>query len=157
MQKLNNMFTNLRNRLDKIVEEEYQKVWEKYPVSVNNQGEMMGEDVSVLCVLKTDKLGIVFWHGPNGSGYSICELVYTVHKNTFQRSGGHSFHTFKEAETFLKKTKSKEFKDPFMCCITKEYSFYDDVRKISDITFEGLDLKDLEVRKTIVIHPNNRL
>lgn len=142
---------DLRERLELIAKEEYLKICNKYPVSVHNQGETIGSDISVACVLKTDKIGLSFYHGCNGSGYNFCELVYTVHKNTFQISDRYYFYTQKEAEIFLNKSKSKVFKNPFNCCITKEYNSYDNVKDISDITFKGLTLEDLEIQKTIVI------
>lgn len=138
---------DLRERLELIAKEEYQKICNKYPVSVHNQGETIGSDISVACVLKTDKIGLSFYHGCSASGYNFCELVYTVHRNI----NSHCYHSFNEAETFLKKTKSKDFKNPFECKITKEYNSYDNVKDISDITFKGLTLGDLEIQKTIVI------
>lgn len=54
-----------------------------------------------------------------------------------------------EAEAFLKKTKAKHFKNPYDCCITKEYvhAIYFDC--ISDEIFNSLE-KDIQLKETVI-------
>ena len=134
-----------KERLKAIAESEYRKICEQYPIISGEESEY---DITAFSILNTPKLGISYWHGPDGSGFSVCELVYNVHSLS-DRKNTVCFQSMEEAEAFLKKTKAKHFKNPYDCCITKEYvhAIYFDC--ISDEIFNSLE-KDIQLKKTVI-------
>lgn len=142
----------LRTKLEEIAIEEYQKIARNSPAILENGELNPAVKIAAYSILKTDKLGIEYWHGFDGSGYCICVLEYHVHGSSLPRTYGYSFQTLKEAEAFLKKTKTKDLRNPFRCCITKEYLGYSSLDELPDAIFEGLELKDLELKKTVIQH-----
>jgi len=134
-----------KKRLKAIAESEYRKICEQYPII---SGEECEYDITAFSILNTPKLGISYWHGPDGSGFSVCELVYSVHSLSDKKNTV-CFQSMEEAEAFLKKTKAKHFKNPYDCCITKEYvhAIYFDC--ISDEIFNSLE-KDIQLKETVI-------
>ena len=88
-----------KKRLKAIAESEYRKICEQYPII---SGEECEYDITAFSILNTPKLGISYWHGPDGSGFSVCELVYSVHSLSDKKNTV-CFQSMEEAEAFLKK------------------------------------------------------
>lgn len=65
-----------KERLKTIAENEYRKICEQYPINAVEESEY---NIEAFSILNTPKLGISYWHGPDGSGFSVCELIYSVH------------------------------------------------------------------------------
>ena len=138
----------LRKRLDEIVKEEYYKICEKYPVFTEKGILKSTKDISAFSILKTEKIGLEYWHGEYGSGYVFCELGYWVHTDNSKYI--HTFYSMEEDENLLKKTKSKNFKNPFCNIISKKYISIGDSKYISNETLNSLNLEDIELKKTII-------
>ena len=140
------MTTNeLRQQLKEIAESEYRKIWEQYPIVI---GETSAFNIEAFSILNTPLLGVCYWHNSHGSSITYCKLSYCVHSQDISK-GGMCFGSIEEAEDYLKKTKAKQFKNPFDCCITKEYRHYPFLCDISDETFKLLE-KDIQLKKTII-------
>lgn len=135
----------LRQQLKDIAESEYCKICEQYPVMA---GEESPYSIDAFSILNTALLGVSYWHNSHGSGFVYCELVYYVHSQDGSK-GGVCFRTIEEAEDYLKRTKAKQFKNPFDCCITKEYHSYTFISDISDKTLKLLE-KDIQLKKTVI-------
>lgn len=74
-----------KERLKAIAESEYRKICEQYPIIAGEESEY---DITAFSILNTPKLGISYWHGPDGSGFSVCELVYNVHSLSDRKKYG---------------------------------------------------------------------
>lgn len=136
----------LKEQLRAIAESEYRKIWEQHPVTLDYPGEY---NITAFSILNTPKLGISYWHGPEGSGLSFCELVYDV-SSYLDSKNIRYFRTMEDAEAFLKKTKARSFENPYTCRITRCYVHYGDfINAISDETFKSLE-KDIQLEKTII-------
>lgn len=135
----------LRQQLKDIAESEYYKICEQYPVIA---GEESSYSIEAFSILNTELLGVSYWHNSHGSSFVYCELVYYVHSQD-RSKGGVCFRRIEEAEDYLKRTKAKQFKNPFDCCITKEYHSYSFISDISDEIFNSLD-NDIQLKKTVI-------
>lgn len=135
----------LRQQFKDIAESEYYKICEQYPVIA---GEESSYSIEAFSILNTELLGVSYWHNSHGSSFVYCELVYYVHSQD-RSKGGVCFRTIEEAEEYLKKTKAKQFKNPFDCCITKEYIPNAFIDSVSDETFKLLE-KDIQLKKTVI-------
>jgi hypothetical protein len=126
----------LRKQLDIIAQNEYQKI-----VTITGS-------VRAFSILNTNLLGIDYWNGDDGSGYSFCYLKFTVSSHTSKRS--YCFDTMEQVENFLKKDKSKGFLNPFDCFITKEYFTVGSTNEIEDSIFDRIE-KPILLKKTTIM------
>ena len=139
----------LRKQLKDIAESEYYKICQQYPVIA---GQESAYHIEAFSILNTPLLGVSYWHDSYGSGFVYCELVYFIHSHE-RNKGGVCFRSIEKAEELLKRTKSKQFKNPFDCLITKEYHNMSFIDCISDETFKLID-NDIQLKKTTIYKKN---
>lgn len=126
----------LRKQLDIIAQNEYQEI------------VTIAGSVRAFSTLNTHLLGIGYWNGDDGSGYSFCHLQFTVSSHTSKRA--YCFDTMEQVENFLKKDKSKAFLNPFDCFITKEYLTVGSTNEIEDTVFDRIE-KPILLKKTTIM------
>lgn len=134
-----------RKLLRAIAESEYYKICKQYPIIA---GQESAYDIEAFSILNTSRLGISYWHNQHGSGFTFCELMYHIYSHK-DRKHGICFQSMEDAEAFLKKTKAKPFKNPFDCCITKEYAHMFFLDSVNDEIFNSLE-NDIQLKKTII-------
>lgn len=133
----------LRKQLKDIAESEYHKICKQYPII---GGEESTYNIEAFSILNTPLLGACYWHNSYGSSIVYCELVYCAHSQD-RSKGGVCFRTIEEAEEYLKRSKAKQFSNPFDCCITKEYYSYAFISDISDETLRQIK-EPIKLKKT---------
>lgn len=117
------MNTNeLRQQLKDIAESEYDKIYTQYKPMYQNVNNY--SCLKAYSVLNTPLLGIIYYISSISCSYAFYELEYSI--------GSYSFPTLQEAENYIKKSKSKDFKNPFEVGITKKYYPSYSVDNISD-------------------------
>lgn len=90
-------------------------------------------------ILNTPILGIAYYISSISCNYMFYKQVYSI--------GNYSFPTLQDAENYIKKSKSKNLKNPFEITITIKYESYYSVDHISDETLKQIK-ETIQLKRT---------